>query len=138
MAHREARNTRTHYRCRTCEGAGEVEVNVRDYGFGPDPQSGEPGPCPNPGCIGGWVRFVPVDALDVLAHERRQLRYATTRYFYNQARATAMKPVKLPPDEVANPLYRQAQADVAVACKVFAGLERAFAGMFGEPARAAA
>jgi hypothetical protein len=92
MARKTLRNTKTARRCPTCEGAGEVTVNTSALG---DPQCDEPALCPEPACIGGWIRWAPVDALDVLRHERRQLRYTAYRSFYRDARATAMRPVRL-------------------------------------------
>jgi hypothetical protein len=87
---RPVQQTKTERRCPTCEGAGELTVNRSARR---DPQCDEPASCPD--CIGGWIRFVPVDALLKLAHERRDMRLTGFRHFYREARATAMRPVRL-------------------------------------------
>jgi hypothetical protein len=93
MFRKPVRNTTTCRRCPTCEGAGEVTVNTSARR---DPQCDEPATCPEPACIGGWIRWAPVDPLARLAHERRQLRHMPFRHFYRGARTDAMRPVRLP------------------------------------------
>ena len=95
------RNTTTERLCPDCQGAGAIDV---------DHPSGNPAletfhRCGK--CAGdGWIRWAPSDALTILAAERRGLlllrdanpafRASAIRY-YNRAKATAMRPVPLPP-----------------------------------------
>jgi hypothetical protein len=92
MHRKPARNTKTCRRCPTCEGAGELTINRSALG---DPQCDEPVACTDCGGT-GWKRWAPVDALDLLAHQRRCMRRTGYLAFYRDARVTAMRPVRLP------------------------------------------
>ena len=137
------RNTRTHYRCRTCAGMGVVVANdTNPCGYGPDPQCDRDVPCPNQDCYGGWVRFVPTDALVALRRARalylRGRRSSILQSNYRKARREAMRPATLPPDEAANPLFQQACADFDASIRMFGDLDRTFSAMFGRPLERAA
>jgi hypothetical protein len=104
------RNTPTQRRCPGCEGAGSLEF--RHPSGNPELESDLP--CTHAGCIDGWIRWAPTDALAVLAAERRgvlALKRATypnpdeillpsARRYYARAKAAATRPVKLPADRV--------------------------------------
>jgi hypothetical protein len=124
------RNTTTHRLCRTCDGAGEVMVNASALD---DPQCEEPAACPEPDCIRGWVRFAPVDPLDMVAYARRVYRRGhrapTLGRQYREARIRAFRPVRLPKREP-NRFERQMQQDTAAAIQNFRGLDAMFRSMF--------
>lgn len=109
----ERRNNRTERRCPTCQGAGEIEVNHSGfYATGrQDPQCDEPRPCPQLGCVGGWIRWAPVDRLLILKHWRQQIPTcgAAMRTHYLAERKRVYAPVQLPADRTPVPASPFAQ-----------------------------
>jgi hypothetical protein len=94
------RNTKTERRCPDCQGHGGHDIDHPSR----DPQLETYASCP--ACFGaGWIRWAPVDALEVVAIERRgvfllkaadSFFQASARRYYHRAVATAAKRVTLP------------------------------------------
>lgn len=114
----QARNTTTERRCPTCEGAGELTVR---HASG-DPQLEDQATCPEPRCLNGWIEWREPDPLVVMSRKRkfRKLQ-GGPRWMvgYWDARADAMKPVKLPHDHWADPLFRQGMREAEAAGAMF-------------------
>ncbi len=95
-----SRNTPTSRMCPECQGHGGHDIDHPSR----DPQLETFENCPT--CCGdGWIRWAPVDALEVVAIERRGVLLlkaadshfqASARRYYRRAVTTAAKRVALP------------------------------------------
>ena len=92
------RNTRTERLCPICKGAGEITHNdTNPHGYGPDPQCDYGVICGE--CNGnGWIRFLPIDPLTVLAAARRRIykNFPLGAMTYGRIRQEAVSEVSLP------------------------------------------
>ncbi|MCD0280501.1 hypothetical protein JWH04_16445 [Xanthomonas melonis] len=94
--HRQsARNTSTERQCQTCKGAGEL---IRNDSWNRDPQRDYPVPCTNTACMDGWVRWAPLDPLEIARGLRRRRHHPSTGIRYGEAMARALTDVSLPAD----------------------------------------
>lgn len=94
------RNTTTERRCPECQGHGGHDVDHPSRN--PELETYES--CPT--CFGaGWIRWAPIDALEVVAAERRGVLLlkasgshfqASARRYYRRAVTTAARRVTLP------------------------------------------
>ncbi|KMM77058.1 hypothetical protein ACP93_02515 [Xanthomonas sp. NCPPB 1128] len=89
------RNTPTEHVCRTCQGAGEL---TRNNSWDQDPQCEFAVPCTEPLCCDGWVRWAPIDPLELLAAARpgHLRRNPIQSQRYGAAFARAFTDVPLP------------------------------------------
>lgn len=93
MAHRHClrntRNTRTDRICPACLGAGQVASTI---------SRASTKPCPNPQCLDGWVRWAPIDPLEVAHALRHRRLIPAVGVRYGEAMARALTDVALPAD----------------------------------------
>lgn len=89
------RNTRTERLCPICTGAGTVP---RNDSFLCDPQAEYDVTCPHPECDGGWIRWAPIDPLDLLKDRRQHARCSWGARPYGEMLQRAVSPVNLPAD----------------------------------------
>lgn len=94
--HRQAaRSSTTERICPVCQGSGEETLNSSRHG---DPQCEYSVPCSNPDCDAGWVRWAPVDPLEVMHSLRRRRSWPPFGLRYGDAFARAVTDVSLPAD----------------------------------------
>lgn len=86
------RNTRTERRCPTCQGTGAYELPARD------PRLDTFTTCPHAGCNEGWIRWAPLDPMELLKQARQHARSAFGATRYGEIRQRAVSPVHLPAD----------------------------------------
>lgn len=97
-----SRNTKTDRICPACKGDGTVVVNTTNpFGYGPDPQCDRDVTCPELACMGGWIRWAPIDPLLILKQRRQHARCSWGARPYGEMRQRAFSPVNLPRDRTA-------------------------------------
>lgn len=95
MARYYTRNTPTEHVCPVCKGAGELTKNTS---FDQDPQCDFEVACTEPRCMNGWIRWAPIDPLEVMHSLRHRRHHPVVGLRYGDAFARAMTDVSLPAD----------------------------------------